>query len=129
MSAEKSDRTRSAKAKDELYKEIQNPEFDSARALRKLRNELPWKDWLMVDFLRYWYIIGALALEGFLTLELARIYHVKDVLGILSLGFIALAVGIIAYVGYSILWPSGGLTRLEAQKKILRKFRRRRRFS
>lgn len=104
--------------------------MDSSTAMRTLRNELPWKDWLIVDFLRYWYAIAVIALIVFLILSLARQYHVADVLGIAELFFVAVIVAVLGFLGYRLIWPEGGFTKKDTPRKRLRGLlgRKRKRF-
>jgi hypothetical protein len=112
---------------EEVYRHIEKANMDTPQALRTLRSELPWRDWILIDFLRYWYIIGVLALVVFLTLGVAEAYHVRDPLGVIILAVVGATVAGLGYLGYRVLWPQGGLTRLEVLSKILRRIRRRRR--
>jgi len=125
MSDERTNKDRKA----DIYRHIVETDMDSSMAMRTLRKELPWKDWLLVDFLRYWYLIGVLVLEGFVLLSVAFAYNVDDGLGIFLLLLLAVAILYLAYRGYVFLWPEGGLTRLDRQKvKTRRAMGRRRRF-
>ncbi len=115
---------------EEVYRHIEEWDMDHEPALRTLRNQLPWKDWLVVDFLRYWYGIGVIALVVFMVLGLAMQYNVSDLIGVLELFVLAVAMAILGFLGYMILWPEGGLTRGDrigrgAQRLVRRKRRRR----
>jgi len=110
-----------------IYKQIEDEEMERSRAMRALRRELPWKDWFLLDFLRYWYWLAIVTLEVFLILGLRGTYHVRDILGVALLGVIGgLTLGF-GYFGYRVLWPQGGFTRLEVMRRALRKLRRKRR--
>jgi len=125
MSDERTDKDRKA----DIYRHIEDTDMDTPMAMRTLRRELPWKDWLLVDFLRYWYLIGVLVLEGFVLLTVAFAYNVDDGLGIFLLLLLAIGILYLAYRGYAFLWPEGGLTRLDRQKvKARRAMGRRRKF-
>ena len=130
MSAE----TRKAKRRltpEEVYKHIEESDMDHSTAMRTLRNQLPWKDWLIVDFLRYWYLIGVMALIVLLVLSLAMEFGVSDLLGRLELFVLAVVIAILGFLGYRILWPEGGLTSTKTVKRAVRQFlprRARRRF-
>ncbi len=105
--------------------------MDPSAAMRTLRNQLPWKDWLVVDFLRYWYAIGVMALIVFILLGLRMQYHVADPLGILALLILGIVIAILGFLGYRKLWPEGGLTATQTVKKRARGFlprKKRRRF-
>lgn len=117
------------KTKEEVYKHIQETEMEDTQALKVLRNELPWKDWILTDFLRYWYWLGVFALDIFLVLELTRRYHVDDALGAALLAAVFLAIAGIAFMGYHKVWIEGPFTKAEAVKRVPGKLMKRRRFS
>ena len=56
--------------------------MDDEIALRILRSKMTWREWLVYDFLRYWYGIGGLALLTFSVTYVAWEYHVRDALGL-----------------------------------------------
>ncbi len=122
MSDEDSEKGSSRERKQKLYDHIESTQMDSSRAMRTLRKELPWKDWFLIDFLRYWYWIGILFLEV-VVLSFAIMFHVHDILGILA--FIAISIGVLylGYRGYVLIWPLGGFTSVEQQKRKLRHWR------
>jgi hypothetical protein len=95
------------------------------QAVKILRKHLPWKDWLLADYFRYWYGLGAFVLDVFLPLQIARIYHLHTVPWVLAL---LLLLGVLLYLEirlYQLLWPSGVKTRIEAEKRALRRVFRR----
>jgi hypothetical protein len=98
---------------EEVYRHIEESDMDHKAAMRTLRNQLPWKDWLVVDFLRYWYATGVLALLVFTVLGLASEYGVSDLRGVLELLAIAVVIAALGILGYRALWPHGGLTSRE----------------
>lgn len=125
MSAEKDKDRRPAGAK-EIYSQLDRGEVEPAKAVWLVRKKLTWKDWLVVDFLRYWYLVGVLAFEAFLGLELIIDLHIGGFLGSL---FVIAALSAIAYLAfrfYRYLWPEGALTRLEERPPLRRKKKRRR---
>jgi len=120
---------RPKRPKAEIYKQLEDNEMERMQAMRNLRRELPWKDWLLLDFLRYWYWLAIVTLEAFLILSLIGTYHVKDILGDFLLVAIAALITGLGYFGYRILWPQGGFTRLEVMTRTLRRLRgKRKRF-
>lgn len=129
MSADKPKAKKTRRTMDEVYTHISETEMESTQALKVLRNELPWKDWLLTDFLRYWYWLGVFALDIFITLESARRFHVNDVLGRVVLAVVFLAVAAVAFLAYHEIWIEGPFTRSETIRKAPRKLIRRRRFS
>lgn len=126
MSAEKQSTKAGRRPKEEVYARIDEAHAEPATAMRALRSELPWRDWLVTDFLRYWYLVGVLALLVFVTLGIAQMYHVRDLLGDAALGVMAVVTLVLGYIGYRVLWPQGGLTRIETLRRALRRMRRRR---
>lgn len=78
---------------------------------RIARKHLPWKDWLLAEFLRYWYWLGVLALTVFGLMDLASRYHVRDTLGIGLLAALFILLLALEIKLYICIWPEGSLTR------------------
>jgi len=126
MSADKKPGRTASEKRAAAYRPFDEGEdMPEEQAVKILRKHLPWKDWLLVDYLRYWYGLGALALDVFLPLHIARSYHVRTAPWILAL-FLLLAVLLYLEIRmYQWLWPSGVETRIEAARRALRRaFRR-----
>jgi hypothetical protein len=118
------------RSKEQLYEHIDGmDDLEDAQALKILRNELPWKDWVLTDFLRYWYWLGVFAFEIFLVLELVRRYDVEDLRGRALLAALAVAIVALAIWAYRRIWVMGPFTRAETIRKASRKVMRRRRFT
>jgi len=45
---------------------VKDPSVEDEAALRLLRKKLTWKDWVLRDFLRYWYWLGAVVIDVFI---------------------------------------------------------------
>ncbi len=105
--------------RDEVFKRIEDPDMDDHEAVRVLRKHLPWKDWFMSDFLRYWYGIGVLMAFVFTVLGLAAAFHVSDAVGAIFVLACGVGVVLLGYLGYRLLWPEGVLTRREYWSKLL----------
>lgn len=97
---------------DEL---VHDPGSDDEYTLRALRTHMSWSEWLRNDFFRYWYVIGVLALDIFLVLELGRSFSVHDSTGIILLIVLFSAVLIFTYFIYKRIWPEGILSGLLGQ--------------
>ena len=95
------------------------------QAVKILRKHLPWKDWLLTDYLRYWYGLGALALDIFLPMQIAKMYHVRTALWILTIFLLIATLLYLEIRVYLLLWPSGVKTRIEAERRALRRAYRR----
>lgn len=126
MSADKKPGRTASEKRMAAYRPFDEGEdMPEEQAVKILRKHLPWKDWLLVDYLRYWYGLGALALDVFLPLHIARSYHLRTVPWILAL---VLLLAVLLYLEariYLWLWPSGVETRIEAERRALRRaFRR-----
>lgn len=116
MSAEKGPEA-SGKAIEEIQGQVQRGELEPAKAIWLARKRLPWKEWLYVDFLRYWYLLGFFALEIFLSLELARDLHLHDAIGALFIAPVLVVIAYLAFRLYRFLWPEGPLTNMNDRPK------------
>jgi len=112
----------------EIYGMIDKGEVEPAKAVWLVRKKLTWRDWLVVDFLRYWYLVGVFALEGLLGLELVLDLHIGGVLGGLFVFGVLAAMAYGAYRLYRFFWPEGALTRLYERPPMRRKKRKKARF-
>lgn len=93
-----------------LEEVLKDPAIDDERAIRALRTSMDWRDWFRNDFLRYCYIVAALAVDILLILEIGRSYSVYDMTGSIIL-IVLFVIGLVAaYFGYAKLWPEGILT-------------------
>lgn len=79
--------------------------------VRILRARMTWKDWVKFDFLRYWFVVGAMAFNTFFVLHLAAAYYVSDLIGAALLVILFVGLGMAEYLLYRKLWPEGILTR------------------
>lgn len=59
----------------------------------------------MHDYAKYWYVLGAIALDVFLLLGLAQSCHVNDALGIAALLLLLVALTAVEIVGFFRFWP------------------------
>lgn len=100
-------------------------EFDAEAALRMRRSHMTWREWVLYDFLRYWYWIGALALVAFFLMQVSWMYHVKDAMGLSGLALFAMFAIALEFYVYKSIWPEGGLTEgWPAGRRLRRAFRR-----
>jgi len=106
--------------RDEVLRSIEDPRMDDSEAVRVLRKHLTWKDWLVSDFLRYWYGIGVLAAFVFTVLGLAEAFHVRDTVGVFFVLACGVFVLVLGFYGYRLLWPEGILTKREHWWRMLR---------
>ena len=84
--------------------------MDDEITLRILRSRMTWREWLLYDFLRYWYGLGAFALLAFSVTHVAWVYHVKDALGLAVLAVGGFALAALEFALYRIIWPRGPFT-------------------
>lgn len=113
--------------KEEVLRSVEESDLDRDQVMRILRRDLPWKDWLVSDYLRYWYAVGSLALDAFLLMGLADRYHMRDPLGLAMLAGVGLALVASEVAGYMVIWPENALTRSSRLSRYMRKRRRERR--
>lgn len=96
---------------EEIQNRIEKTDIDKETAVRILRSELSWKDWILQDWLRYWYGVGALALDVFIVLWLLLSFNLRDILGILMMLVMLAILVVVEIKGYRLLWPGGVLSR------------------
>jgi hypothetical protein len=84
--------------------------MDDEITLRILRSRMTWKEWVLYDFLRYWYGIGALALLCFSVTYISWRYHVHDVAGLAVLAVGAVVLIVLEVLLYRAIWPGGAFT-------------------
>lgn len=85
--------------------------MDDEIALRIMRGKMTWREWVLYDFLRYWYGLAAMTLVAFLTTYVAWRYHVRDVLGLAALALGAFALIVLEFLLYRTIWPQGAFTK------------------
>jgi len=89
---------------------LKDPAVDDEQAIRSLRGTMDWGEWLRNDFLRYFYVVLALAIDVFIALEIGKDFNVHDTAGSFAL-ILLFIIGLVAiYLGYRLLWPEGILT-------------------
>jgi hypothetical protein len=79
------------RAKDEATSEEQ--------VNRIMRAEMTWMDWLRHEYVKYWYVLGAVALDVFLGLGLV------DAVGIIAVILLLVALMAAEVYGYFWIWP------------------------
>ena len=62
----------------------------------------------MEDYARYWYVIGAIALDAFVGLGLAQAYHVRDAVGIIGIVSILVVLSVAEVLLFRWFWPEAG---------------------
>ncbi|MCU0859237.1 MAG: hypothetical protein MUE55_01430 [Thermoplasmata archaeon] len=103
--------------------------IDDEMALRILRSSMTWREWLLYDFLRYWYGLGALALLAFSVTYIAWEYHVRDAAGLAVLAVGGTILAALEVVLYRAIWPRGAFTEGWPMGRRLRMFIRRLRWN
>ncbi|MGD9962743.1 MAG: hypothetical protein AB7S97_02430 [Thermoplasmata archaeon] len=100
-------------------------EVDDETALKIRRKKMTWREWVLYDFLRYWYWLAAIALVSFFVLQVTWAYHVKDLPGLSALAVAALAMIVVTAYVYREIWPEGAFTTgWPAGRKLRRAIRR-----
>ena len=93
--------------KREIDDRIKTSNIDDETAVRLLRRDLSWRDWVLRDFLRYWYGAGAFTLDAFLIVWIHQDYRVRDIIGITGLIILAFTLAILEVFLYRRIWPGG----------------------
>lgn len=105
--------------------EQREDELDFEAALKIHRKKMTWREWVIYDFLRYWYWVGAIALVAFFVTQITWMYHVKDILGLSAIAIVALAMVVLEALAYRGIWPEGAYTEgWPAGRKLRRAFRK-----
>ena len=97
-------------AYEEHRPDLNNEELSDTEVVRLLRSNMPWRDWIFNDLLRYFYGIGAFAFNIFVILEIARINNIGDSGGILLLSLAFILLLVFEFLLYKRIWPQGILT-------------------
>ncbi len=76
---------------------------------RIARKHLPWSDWIMGEYMQYWYWLIVLAIDAFVLMDISQRYHVRDSLGVLALigAFTGAVFG--EYLVFIKLWPESAV--------------------
>jgi hypothetical protein len=126
MSAEKRPVRTESEKRAAAYRPFDEEEdMPVEQAVKILRKHLPWKDWLLTDYLRYWYVLAALALDVFLPWQTANWYHLRTAPVILVLCLLVISLLYVEIRVYQWLWPGGVKTRIEEERRAVRRILRR----
>lgn len=99
-----------------VYAARRDESLDDEQVRRLARKHLPWKDWILSDFLRYWFWLGVLAVTTFALMDLARVLHLRDAVGIATLAALFLTAVVLASMLYLRIWPRGIMTRFDRRR-------------
>lgn len=78
---------------------------------RLARKHLPWSDWIKGEYAQYWYWLLVLAADGFVLMDVAQSFHVKDALGIFGLVAAFAILAILEYQLFIRIWPQDDFLR------------------
>lgn len=107
--------------RDRVLRQLEDGDIDDAAALRIMRAGLPWKDWLIHDFLRYWFIVCALGADLLTVLWIVGSLDASDLVVGLVAAVAFLAMGAVEVLIYLRVWPEGPFTKRRRSRKHLRK--------
>ena len=101
--------------------------MDEEETARFLRSSLRWKDWVLYDYLRYWYAAGALLLDGLLLLTMSDGLTPIDALDTLAILVTCLGLVLLEAFVYVLIWPRGlftdGISVRRSVKRWMRRLR------
>lgn len=128
MSDKNPPRQRTAKpTKEQLELYTVEAAMDEEETARFLRSSLRWKDWVLYDYLRYWYAAGALLLDGLLLLTMSDGLSPIDGLDGLAIAVTSLGLVLLEAFVYIMIWPRGlftdGISVRRTFKRWLRRLR------
>ena len=99
--------------------------MDEEETARFLRSSLRWKDWVVYDYLRYWYAAGALLLDGLLLLTMADGLSPIDGLDGLAIAVTCLGLVLLEAFVYLLIWPRGLFTDGISVRRMFKRWLRR----
>lgn len=91
--------------REDIREQAGDEDLSEEQVTRILRAKMSWWDWFVYDYARYWYVIGALALDVFLGIGLVDAYSPADALGILLLIAVLVVLATTEVLGFFRLWP------------------------
>ena len=97
-----------SKRREELRQEVGHDKITHEQATRAVRAKMSWREWFIEDYARYWYVIGAIALDVFVGFGLAQAYHVEDAAGMIGIVSILIVLLVGEYLLFTRLWPEAG---------------------
>jgi hypothetical protein len=96
----------SRESKRDRLAEIRMDEtLDDEQVRRLTRKHSPWSDWLLNEYLQYWYWIIVLAINVFPLMDIAQRYHVRDFPGIAGMVSAFIAATAVEYFAFVKIWP------------------------
>ena len=104
---EKSQRTDEPVPPRKVDDVVHDPSLEDEAALRLLRKNLTWKDWIVRDFLRYWYWLGAVAFDAFIPWAAWDYFGLWEGYGIVLFLVLLLVLFSLELALYFRLWPEG----------------------
>jgi hypothetical protein len=113
---------RKDKWRAELYAD--EADMDEEESARFLRAQMSWRDWVIYDFLRYWYAAGAFALVCFLALELANWLEPVGAVDAVAITLALVGLIVLEGLGYFAIWPRGMHTDRISVRRVVRRWRR-----
>lgn len=99
-------------------------DMDEEESARFLRAQMSWRDWVIYDFLRYWYAAGAFALVCFLALGLANLLEPVGTLEVVAITLALVGMIALEVLGYMAIWPEGMHTNRISVRRVVRRWRR-----
>jgi len=91
--------------RDEIREQDEDQNLSEDEITRIMRAKMPWWDWFVHDYARYWYVLGAISLDVFLVLSLVQAYNLTDALGLVSVIAVLAAILAVEILGFLRLWP------------------------
>jgi len=92
--------------RDEIREQTEDQNLSEEEITRIMRAKMPWWDWFVHDYARYWYVLGAIALDAFLGLWLVQAQNLTDSLGIVFVMAVLVAIVAVEVLGFFRLWPT-----------------------
>lgn len=108
---QRSSRTTKNEKRERLAEIRMDESLSDEQARRLTRKHAPWSDWIVHEYLPYWYWLCLLAVDVFFLMDVAQRNDVGDLAGIAGIVsvFFALVVG--EFLLFAKIWPHNPLSR------------------
>lgn len=83
----------------------EDDKLSEEQVTRIMRANMTWWDWFVHDYARYWYFLGAIALDVFLSLGSVDAFHLDDARGIVLVIMLLVVLLVVEVKIFFRIWP------------------------
>jgi hypothetical protein len=102
---QRSSKTANEEKRDKLAEIRMDESLDDEQVKRLTRKHAPWSDWIVHEYLPYWYWLGVLSVNVFFLMDVAQRYDVSDLSGRAGILLAFIAFTVAEYFVFAKLWP------------------------